>query len=256
MFNQEKIIFEGAGEFGHYQIIDMVYEGRQARVLFSGDRTAQSGAAQDDNPELLFDYNQRFLEIAESIRPKSALIIGGGAFMLPKALLERSPNTQIDVVEIDPLLEELSRRYFDLPKSNRLTVHCQDGRKFIETTKNRYDFIVVDAFSEYTIPVSLLTKEAARTYREHLNENGMVAVNLIAAYHSRKPTLAHNLKASFKESFERVDIYPASTGLMLFKQNLVLTAYNSIVAGLDYLQSAALASKDEPGGVPMSDKDQ
>ncbi len=115
----------------HYRVIDGRYNGRPARILFGDNASPQSGLALDDDPELLFNYNQRFLEIAISIQPRSALVIGGGAFTLPRALLDHFPNLKLDVVEVDPVLPPLARQFFGLPETERLMVYSQDGRQFI-----------------------------------------------------------------------------------------------------------------------------
>jgi hypothetical protein len=53
--------------YGSYKVVDTIYNGRPARMLYGAKNSPQSGIAFDDSPELLFDYNQRFLEIALSL---------------------------------------------------------------------------------------------------------------------------------------------------------------------------------------------
>lgn len=203
------VVFDGSSEFGHYQVVDEIYNGRKARVLYSGGRTPQSGLAQDDDPELLFEYNQRFMEIVESIRPASVLLIGGGTFTLPKALLERFHDIKIDAVEIDQLLPQLAEKYFDLPNDPRLNIIVGDGRDYINECQIKYDMIIIDAFSKYDIPTSLFAIEAVREYSRCLNKNGIIAMNFISRYHTYKTTLAHRLVATFQAVFSTVDLYPS-----------------------------------------------
>ena len=119
----DTILFDGDTAFEHYQVIDTIYEGRPARVLYSGRRgTAQSGIATDGKPELLFDYNQRFTELLESIPAKHVLLIGGGAYTLPRAIVQQFPDLQIDVVELDPGLKAIAERFFGLQASDRLRI--------------------------------------------------------------------------------------------------------------------------------------
>src|SRR5205085_7261391 len=107
------VVWEGNTALGRYQVIDTVYDGRPARVLYSGDaQAAQSGIATDHRPELLFDYNQRFLELAEGLNPSTVLIIGGGAGTLATALLNMKTITKIDIVEPDSMLTEFAYKYF------------------------------------------------------------------------------------------------------------------------------------------------
>src|ERR1700760_605289 len=105
----QHILWEGDTIYGHYQVVDTLYDGRPARVLYSGDRqAAQSGIAKDASPSLLFDYNQRVFELLTSVLPKRVLLIGGAVCTLPKALLAALPDVQIDVIEPDSGLTKLA----------------------------------------------------------------------------------------------------------------------------------------------------
>jgi spermidine synthase len=242
MTDKKTVLFEGESRFGHYQVVDMVYDGRPARMLFGDSDSPQSGEAQDNNPELLFSYNQRFLEITESCRPQRVLVIGGGAFSFPKALLERFADIHIDVVEIDPLLIDLSRRFFSLTDDDRLTIITEDGREYLDSCCTAYDLIVVDAFSEFDVPVALLTQQAIQRYAAHLTRRGVVAINFVAAYQDAKPTLAHRLLTDFRHEFTTAEIFPVELdGPRRGEQNLLLVASQQPDLALDYLQAAPIS---------------
>ena len=231
-------LFDGASELNSYKIVEMIYNERQARVLYSGGKAPQSGLALDDEPELLFDYNQRFLEIIESTRPASVLLIGGGAFTLPKILLDRFQDIRIDVVEIDPLLPKLAKQYFDLQDDPRLNIIVGDGRQYIDTCQMTYDMIIIDAFFKYDISMPLLDLKAVHEYSRCLNKGGIVAINFIARYHTYKTTLAHRLVATLQSAFTTVDLYPADHEYHeRAEQNLIAVASDETTISLDYLQS-------------------
>lgn len=235
-------LFDGASELNSYKIVETIYNERQARVLYSGRKAPQSGLALDDEPELLFDYNQRFLEMIESVHPASVLVIGGGAFTLPTVLIERFQDMTVDVVEIDPLLPQLAKQYFDLPDDPRLSVIVGDGRLYIDTCQTTYDMIIVDAFFTYDISMPLLDEDAVYAYRRCLNKDGIVAINFIARYHTRRTTLAHRLVATLQSVFSSVDLYPADHEYHeRAEQNLIAVACNQQTASLDYLQSEPVA---------------
>lgn len=255
MASRRTILFEGHSDFSDYQIIDMLYEGREARVLYGDNATPQSGVALDDDPELLFDYNQRFLEIIESIRPRSILVIGGGVFMLPMAVLDRLGDMVMDVIEIDPLLPQLARDYFDFVDDPRLNVIIGDGRAYVDSCTKTYDLIIVDAFTAYDIPRSLLSLEAVQAYARCLNEDGVVAVNFIAAYRTHRTTLAHQLQATFETAFADTELYPADpTYDTRSEQNLVLVASQKEIPPLYYLQSAPVQLLFTPENVVLHDE--
>jgi spermidine synthase len=209
MMFTRKLIHKAQSQYGKYKIIDLKYDGRPARVLYGESNSPQSGIALDDNPELIFDYNQRFLEMVMSHRPNRLLVIGGGAFMLPTALFQRFPGLHIDVVEIDQVLVDLSYEYFSLPRDDRLRVHVDDGARFVATTKEKYDMIIIDAFTGYTIPHHLLQHDTITQYRRILKKNGVLALNFISEYKPRRVRLAHEIIASFGEVFPALALYPS-----------------------------------------------
>lgn len=223
---KERILLETDTELEHYQVVERVYEGRPARVLFSGSqRAAQSGVGLDDDPDLLFDYNQRLLEIANAVYPRRVLVIGGGAFTLPQALLTALPEARIDVVELDPGLEAIARQYFGLEDNDRLNIIYGDGRTYIEKTRQVYDLIILDVFSELSIPRQFLTLEFVARLRKRLAKGGCVALNIIASYQGKNAGLIRSQVAAYRSLFEGIDIFPAAYGLTSWlPQNLLLVA--------------------------------
>jgi hypothetical protein len=64
----------------------------------------------------------------------------------------------------------------------------------------RFDLLVVDAFSGDAIPVHLLTKEAWVLYWKHLNPDGVLAVHVSNRYLRLAPVVALGAAASGKEA--------------------------------------------------------
>jgi spermidine synthase len=239
----QEVVWEGDTPYGHYQVVDTLYDTRPARVLYSGDRqAAQSGVATDDKPDLLFDYNQRMFELVTNLVPKTLLLIGGGVGTLPKALLEAVPDVRIDVVEPDSGLTELAYRYFDLPVDERLAIFATDGRTFLREHTERYDMILVDAFTHTTIPKNLKTREAFRAYGEHLTATGVFAMNVISGYYGPGSHVLTQLYAAGMQTFDVLDIFLASRGYSLWlPQNFVLTAQKGAGVPLqDYVRHDAV----------------
>lgn len=240
MVFKRKVLYTGESPYGRYKVVDAKYNGRAARVLYGNRNTPQSGAALDGEPDLLFDYNQRFLEMIMSCQPKKLLVIGGGAFMLPIAAFHRFPEMSIDVVEIDPLLVTLSRDFFDLPDDPRMSVHVGDGANFVAQTKERYDMIILDAFSGFTIPHHLIENEAITQYKHRLTKDGVIAMNFISEYKPNRGRLAHELISSFGAVFSQLSLYQATPDYLRDEeQNLLLVAGNRPFH-FEYLQASEL----------------
>lgn len=232
-------LYRGKSHYGSYKIVETMYNDRRARVLYGDAHTPQSGMALDDDPELLFNYNQRFLEMIESERPEKVLVIGGGVMMLPTAVYERFPNVQVDVVEIDPLLTELAYEYFDAPQDDRLRVFHQDGRHYLESTADRYDMIVVDAFSGFDIPAHLLERRAVSLYRKHLRKGGVLAINAITRIKTHKRRFAKEVFATLTEEFTQMALFQADSEYPLAEEQNVI-----IVASLEPIESDYVQSID------------
>ncbi len=238
------VIHTESSQYGTYRIVDMHYEGRPSRMLFGDNDSPQSGMAVDDNPELLFDYNQRFLEIIISQKPSTALVIGGGVMMLPKAAYQLFSNLIIDVVEIDELLIKLARDHFELPDNPRLSTHAADGVDFVKSANKSYDMIILDAFSNYSIPPHLVDENAALDYKNALNADGLIAINLISEYKTGRTSLAHRIVDNFSRHFKHIEIYQSDpTDIRGRDQNMLLVASDSEFS-LDYLQSKSLELLD------------
>lgn len=244
----ETILFETDTRFDHYQVVERQYEGRPARVLFSGTRrAAQSGISLDDNPDLLFDYNQRLLELANGVYPERILVIGGGAFTLPMALLAALPEAVIDVVELDPGLQPIAERYFGLVPNDRLHITHADGRAYLATVAAGYDLIILDVFSELSIPRPFLTLEFVQLAYQKLRPGGVLAMNIIASYQGRNAGLIKSQAAAYQQVFDELAIYPAAYGLTSWlPQNLVVVAQKQpLHQGLSqYIRYAPISTID------------
>lgn len=228
MAHSEDTVYEGDTALEHYQVVDMLYDGRPARVLYSGNRrAAQSGLARDDNPDLLFDYNQRFLELVRQLHPRRVLLIGGGVFTLPLALLSTLPDVLIDAVELDPGLTPIATDYFNLPTGDkRLRIYNDDGRHYLATTREVYDVILLDAFAHTKIPRGLASREAAELIHGRLSKRGVAAANVISAYYGQHATTIRHFVAAYRPLFAGVQVFPASHSLLShwLPQNYVLVA--------------------------------
>ncbi len=226
-----------SSKYGTYRVVDAIHNGRSARLLYGADNSLQSGVALDDDPELLFDYNQRFLEMIMSHEVRKILVIGGGTCTLPTAAFQLFPKLTIDVVEIDGLLIDLAYRFFGLPHSPRLRVHVDDAVGFLEGTNERYDIIIIDAFFGHTVPPSLLQPSTVEEYCRHLADDGIVAINFISEYKQQQSSLAHEVVASFSEVFPHTAVFQSDPDYAEGEEQNFILAASSNKIHFDYLQS-------------------
>jgi len=224
----QRVVFEGDTELGHYQIVDTIYTGRPARVLYSGHRqAAQSGVALDDKDELLFDYNERFMELIRGLSPRRILLIGGGAFTLPRAINQEFPSMHLDVVELDKQLYDLATQYFSFQPTKFTRLYFEDGFDYLQRAQERYDLIILDVFLHATIPTIFQDSQFTETLPAHLRKGGVVAMNIIAGYYGERGAGLRRQIEAFQVAFSDIQLYPAGREPSLWlPQNFILTAQN------------------------------
>lgn len=216
-------------------------EGREMRLLLTDPGSAQSGQFLDDPAELAFAYT-KFYEIGTRMKPdaRSVLMLGGGGYSIPKWLLAgRSglpDDFSLDVVEIDPVMTEVARKYFDAPADDkRMRVFHEDARTFVnraaskrpETGAGGYDLIFADIFNSwYTVPFHVGTREAAASIGRLLNPDGVFMMNIITAVTGDNGRLLRSIRNAFAEEFAQVHVFPVHAkhnGEMV--QNVMLMAF-------------------------------
>jgi spermidine synthase len=87
--------------------------------------------------------------------------------------------------EINPAVIEAASQYFRFLAESRAKtdVVAGDGRLALEREPPKsFDVIVLDAFSDDSIPVHLLTKEAFELYFRCLRDGGVLAIHLTNRY--------------------------------------------------------------------------
>jgi spermidine synthase len=229
-----RLVYDGDSAYARLQVADVAVQGRTERLLLTDYRSAQSGIYVDDPTEPIFNYTKRFLQVAEAYgRTPRVLLIGGGAYTLPRQILKQYPEARVDVVEIDPKLDELAERYFGARSDRRVRIMHEDGRMFLNANRQSYDLIYMDAFSSVTPPFQLTTREAVQQLARALAPGGLIAVNLISAQVGKAAGFGEAEFATYQEQLGSVVVGPAEVGTNpTEQQNLILLAGNVDVAGV------------------------
>ncbi len=165
----------------HYNIYDIKYDASIARVLRTGPSGYQSGINLNNPDDLIFWYTQKMAQIVkEAPKKDNILILGGGAYTLPRYLAQTYPNSHIDVVEIDPELVNISQKYFYYKQPHNVTHITSDARTYINTAASSYDIILIDIYSDTSVPFTILSGEYGKKIKQLTNPTSVVAANIIA----------------------------------------------------------------------------
>lgn len=154
---------------------------------------------------------------------KTTLLIGGAAYTYPIHYLQKYETKTIDVVEIDGKMTKIAEEQFGLnTKNDKLKIYNQDGRSYLNYSKNKYDTILIDAFKGTNVPFELTTYEALSNAREMLNENGIVLTNIIASIEGEESELIQYEYSTYRAVFDEVKIFMVANKDRTDKQNLIL----------------------------------
>jgi spermidine synthase len=107
-----------------------------------------------------------------------------------------------------------------------------DARLTLEASSDRYDLIVLDAFSSDTIPVHLLTREAVAGYLSRLLPHGVIVAHISNRHLDLAPVVANVAQSQGLKAFLREDT-SAGDLMTTFKANarLVVMARDAADAG-------------------------
>ena len=121
---------------------------------------------------------------ARGQQPFKALFLGGGGYTFPRFIEAKYPKAEIHVVEIDPEITRVVKKYLGISENSRIRSFNEDGRWFVMNCKEKgsYDFIFGDAFNDLSIPYHLTTKEFAMQLKSLLKPDGKLMANVIDSF--------------------------------------------------------------------------
>jgi spermidine synthase len=175
------------------------------------DNSFQSGMWLDRPFATRFQYTDYFdLGLAYNPDARNVLFIGLGGGSAPKRFWRDFPALDLQVVELDPVVADVAYRYFGLPRSPRLDVEIEDGRRFLVRDDRRWDVIALDTFYADSIPFHMTTLEFLDVLRTRLAPGGVVVVNTIGSIRGSGSRLFRSLYKTYATEFPTVLIHPVA----------------------------------------------
>ncbi|MGD8586503.1 MAG: fused MFS/spermidine synthase [Chloroflexota bacterium] len=113
----------------------------------------------------------------ESPALENMAVIGLAAGTIAKQFTRVFGDIAIDGIELDPAIVDAGREYFALNEPN-INVIIGDGRYELNQLDKQYDLITLDAYKVPYIPWHLTTREFFREVRNHLTDEGVIAINV------------------------------------------------------------------------------
>jgi spermidine synthase len=194
------------------------------------------------HPEDL-DYNGPWLQFitapffnAPPYQPeevKRIAIVGLAAGTIARQATEVYGLIPIDGFEIDPTIIEVGRKYFGMTMPN-LNAIPQDGRWGLSESEETYTIIGIDAYRPPYIPWHLTTKEFFEMARQHLADDGVLAMNVGQAPNDR--SLVDALVSTLQTVFPSVHVMdiPNTFNSMVYA-TVQPTTFENLAANLNIL---------------------
>jgi spermidine synthase len=173
----EKLLLEKKSPFVTVYVSEDADGLRILRFEKFGARQSVVKLGDPDHLELLY-ARAIPLTLAFVDNPSSALVIGLGGGTIPGFLRKHYPGMTIDAVDIDPVVVAVARSHFGFREDERMRAHAEDGRRFVEQAKARYDLIFLDGFGTDSVPAHLTTREFLSAVKSRLTARGVVVGNL------------------------------------------------------------------------------
>lgn len=145
-----EIIHEEWSDFAHLRVREQPDSRRRSLTFVDaeGREQLQSRIDLDAPSRLELRYSRAMFAsfLLRETQPR-VLIVGLGGGGMVRFLNAAMPETQVDVVEIDPAVVKAAAEYFGTDNGPRTTIHTADGFEYLgDETGPKYDVIYMDAF--------------------------------------------------------------------------------------------------------------
>jgi predicted membrane-bound spermidine synthase len=204
-------LFRGNSSFGLIQVIQPA--GSRIRYYLNDYLTQNVYDPVSGTSAAMFTWMLEDLARAYTPRLDDVLCIGMGVGMVPRELARG--GARVDVVEINPAVVPVARRFFDLDTA-AFDLTIGDGRWFVNQTGSRYDAVLLDAFVGDNVPSHLMSREAFAAIARILKPDGVLVINTFVDFDSRDDFLGASLMKTLRSVFPGVRAHGARQTNMLF----------------------------------------
>jgi spermidine synthase/MFS family permease len=187
--------------------------------------TTIEGGQYENSPEPPFAY-QGYWRLSKVFSPtiENALFLGGGSFYCPEALASDSSTAKVEVVEIDPEVVEVGKKFFRVNEYPQMKIITSDARRYLCSSNKRYNLIFGDAYNGVrNIPAHLVTLEFFSLVKEHLTNKGVYIMNIASAVKGEKSELLLSIVKTLRKVFNNVYVYAPYPDLAN-AQNIIIAA--------------------------------
>ncbi|EKU71551.1 polyamine aminopropyltransferase [Selenomonas sp. F0473] len=162
-----------------------------------------------------FIYHEMMTHVPMCVHPdaQNILVIGGGDGGTVRELLRYPSVRHIDLVEIDEKVVEVCRKYLPSVASGlgdaRVTIHYEDGLRFVRKPVSAYDLIIVDSTDPFGPGEGLFTKEFYGNCFKALKDDGIMVNQHESPFYEQDAYAMQRMHQRIVQSFSISRVYQA-----------------------------------------------
>lgn len=225
LHKEKNILFDKTTFYHRIRVVQTEEaKGQFLRSLFLD--TTSEGGQYVNSSEIPIEY-QKYWELSKIFcnELKRAAFLGAGSFTMPEAISQHYKAADIDVIEIDPEVIQVGRKFFKLGDFNKIGAISDDARRFLQLTTKRYDLIFGDAFNGIRyVPAHLLTQEFFELVNSKLNTGGAFMINIISSLKGAKATLFKCVMRTLEQAFTNSYVFPMIPFNLHSMQNIIIVS--------------------------------
>lgn len=198
--------------------------GERVRVL-KLDTTLEGGQYVETGG--VFMATNLYWRLAEEYcsRLDRALFLGGGGFGMPQDFSRRHAAGIAEVVELDPAVIDIGKRFFRLDEFPKVHPIACDARRFLSTTATTYDMIFCDAYHGVrSIPSHLVTREFFVLVKSRLTKDGVFFANVISPVTGKYSSVFRSLVRTMRTEFAYTEAFSVENKQLDVVNNIIVMA--------------------------------
>ena len=200
-----KVLYQGRSRFQEIKIVSSIF----GKMLILDDVIQLTTADEEI-------YHKGLVTPTFRKKFKKVLILGGGDGGAAKQLLKISDNIRIEVVDIDPMVTKVTKKYLpevieDVFERDNVKLVNMDASIYVRTTKDKYDMIIGDLTDirygdeEGSEVNKLYTIDFLNDIKKIMSKEGIVTYHIGGINTDREHVI--DMYKSFKHVFPYVKVY-------------------------------------------------
>ncbi len=222
LFNSNvKLLYKTDGYYSKLQVIEVNLHGNDYRFL-KQDNNFSSASIPNENT-IVLGYTQLAV-LYKEINPeaKNFLVLGAGAYSIPRHIHRLNPEINISVFEIEEKLKSVAVEYFELPETDKIKNVVGDARILLRDSPEKYDVIFSDVMnSGFYIPPHLSSQEFFMEMKKKLSPEGVIFVNFIGVIPFKPMSLTGSMIKTITSIFPNYEIVALDSAKSTKLRNIV-----------------------------------